>query len=437
MTQLINPNDIHSAADTWNGFIYQGKVALYHVLKLINEKADVIGLHLQLDSLEDFAIVRYEDGEPKPVSLHQVKAVNSHYYSKYKTAFEKLERRKDDFPCDDDAFFHLAVQNEKTNQEIEGIHKKLKIYDYNGNHYCRIEELNDLIKVQAGMCLDKFNLTHLSNNNYIETLCNELESLISNTIVDVHSQNHSPNGDSINKLAYYNTISLIRFVQIIQSDIAGIIQDKNYFTKKLKTDLNRYYQEFCFEREDEILESQQLKLHKYLIYLNGLNNLEFERFLQKIMPHRYVKFSNIQEYKDNSLLINEVKGAFLSILNEIKESDDLNKIGWIDDAHKKYYPSTIVISNTATSKLNISIDILKTVLETLVDVPFNADFIITEGCNVPSIAEEANKSTRINQLDLEALNGSSSHEYDKITSWKNMSLIDLEQAKQKLNENIN
>ena len=26
MIQLINPNDIHSAADTWNGFIYQGKV---------------------------------------------------------------------------------------------------------------------------------------------------------------------------------------------------------------------------------------------------------------------------------------------------------------------------------------------------------------------------------------------------------------------------
>lgn len=38
MVQLIDPNDIHSEADTWNGFIYQGKVALYHVLKLTNEK---------------------------------------------------------------------------------------------------------------------------------------------------------------------------------------------------------------------------------------------------------------------------------------------------------------------------------------------------------------------------------------------------------------
>jgi len=111
MTPLIDPNDIHSASATWNGFIYQGKVALYHVLKLINEKDSVEGLHLQLDSLEDFAIVRYENNDPKPVSLHQVKAVKSKYYLKFKEAFEKLEKRKDDFPCDEEAYFHLAMNN--------------------------------------------------------------------------------------------------------------------------------------------------------------------------------------------------------------------------------------------------------------------------------------------------------------------------------------
>lgn len=66
MSNLIDPNDIHSAADIWNGFIYQGKVALYHVLKLINnDKDNVDGLHLQLDSLENFAIIRYENNEPE------------------------------------------------------------------------------------------------------------------------------------------------------------------------------------------------------------------------------------------------------------------------------------------------------------------------------------------------------------------------------------
>ena len=437
MIPLINPNDIHSAADTWNGFIYQGKVALYHVLKLINDKNNVDGLHLQLDSLEDFAIIRYEDAEPKPITLHQVKAVKSHYYSKYKEAFEKLEQRKDNFPCDEEAYFHLATENEKTKADIEAIHTKLKVYEYDGNTYCKIEELQGKIKVQANNCLNKFGLIHLSNDNYLEILCNELESLITDDIVNIHAQNHSPNGDSINKSAYYNTISLNRFRDIIIVDLSGLQQDKNYFIKKLKIDLNRYYQEFCIEFEDEIDEEAQNKLHLYLVHFNRLDKFQFEEFLQKIMPHRHVKFSVLQEYKDNSLLINEVKTAFLYILNAIRSPDDNDKMGWTDSQSKKYFPSSIIVSNSLASRQNISIDILNTALDTLIEVPFNSDYIITEGCNVTSVIEEVNKSTRINQSDIDVLNNSTSAEYDKITKWKKISLIDLEQAKQKLNENNN
>ena len=271
----------------------------------------------------------------------------------------------------------------------------------------------------------------------MEILCNELESLITNNIVLIHAQNHSPNGDSINKSAYYSTISLNRFRDILSADLTSIQQDKNYFIKKLKIDLNRYYQEFCLESEDEIDDEAQIKLHQYLVYFNSLNNQQFEVFLQKIMPHRHVKFSTLQEYKDNSLLINEVKTAFLSILNGIRSPDEVNKMGWTDSLSKKYFPSSIIVSNSSASKQNISIDILNTALDTLIEVPFNSDYIITEGCNVSSIIEEANKSTRINQPDIDILNNSTSSEYDKITKWKKISLIDLEQAKQKLNENNN
>ena len=89
---LINPNDIHSAADTWSGFIYQGKIALYHVLTLMLNEANVDDLELQLDSLEDFAIVRNDGTNISPVSLHQVKAMKSHLYSSYQEAFNNLEK---------------------------------------------------------------------------------------------------------------------------------------------------------------------------------------------------------------------------------------------------------------------------------------------------------------------------------------------------------
>ncbi|WP_143187736.1 ABC-three component system protein [Flavobacterium sp. CF108] len=314
----------------------------------------------------------------------------------------------------------------------------MKIYNYDGDSYCKIEDLQDKIKAQLNNCLTKFGLPHLSNDNYLETLSNELESLITDNVVSIHAQNHLPNGDSINKSAYYKTISLNRFRDFIATDLTSLHQDKIYFTKKLKTDLNRYYQEFCFENENEIDQEAQKKLHLYLVYFNNLNDSLFESFLQKIMPHRIVKFSTLQQYKDNSLLKDEIKKVFFNILHSIRHSDDdINKIGWIDTEKKKYFPSTIIVSNTSQSKQIISVEILNTALETLIEVPFNTDYIITEGCNVLSILEEANRSTRINQSDIDILNDSTSAEYDKITKWKNITLIEIDQAKQKLNENNN
>jgi hypothetical protein len=47
----------HTAITTWSGFIYQGKVAIYHVLQLIVNMKDGDELVLQLDSLDDFSIL--------------------------------------------------------------------------------------------------------------------------------------------------------------------------------------------------------------------------------------------------------------------------------------------------------------------------------------------------------------------------------------------
>ncbi|MQZ39149.1 hypothetical protein F4T96_13345 [Acinetobacter nosocomialis] len=50
----------HSAISSWGGFLYQGKVALFHSLKLIvdgNFDGKVIDtFELQLDSTDDFAM---------------------------------------------------------------------------------------------------------------------------------------------------------------------------------------------------------------------------------------------------------------------------------------------------------------------------------------------------------------------------------------------
>ena len=95
----------HTAAATWSGFIYQGRIALYHVVKLLHDKteAELAELFLQIDSIEDFAIIKYGLRDSViPVTMHQVKAVKSNYYSSYKDDFNRH--------CD---FFESIVENIK------------------------------------------------------------------------------------------------------------------------------------------------------------------------------------------------------------------------------------------------------------------------------------------------------------------------------------
>jgi hypothetical protein len=432
MTQLIDPNDIHSAADTWSGFIYQGKVALYHILKLINEKDSVDGFHLQLDSLEDFAIIKYDENENiVPISLHQVKAMKSILYSSYRKAFEKLEKRKEEYPCEDDAYFHLATENERNKADLEISHSNLKIYEYNGNPYCKIEDLQNQINEKIKLCLQKFNKVEFVNNdNYILNLCGELDDIITSQILAIHACNHSRNGLSISEGAYNFTVPLTNFIEKIVANPDDIMFNKEFYCKKIRFDINNYYQEFCITFEDDINDEQRKKLSNYLIYLNSLNNVEFESFLQKITPQKHIKYSNLNEYKRNTVNDDDFKLSFLYTLFEIRSTDSIgnSEIGWKDSNNKIYFPSTINTPNEIVNKKILSQDIIKVSQDNLVEVPFNSDFIITSSCQIDSIEKEAGKIFDVQEGE---------ELYDRITNWKKVTLINREQAKQILNGNNN
>lgn len=105
---VLKENLPSSAITSWGGFVYQGKVALYHCLKLLTEKSfqnkPIEYFELQLDSTDDFAI--YNEG--KVVSTHQVKAKLSQYLSEYISAIYKAAGIETD--CDDNTirYFHVA-----------------------------------------------------------------------------------------------------------------------------------------------------------------------------------------------------------------------------------------------------------------------------------------------------------------------------------------
>ncbi len=91
----IDIKNINTAISTWSGFIYQGKVALFHAIKLLTEDSNPSQFNLQLDSLEDFAVLNGEE----IISIHQVKAVKSSYYSTYKPEFIKICTKSRKYTC--------------------------------------------------------------------------------------------------------------------------------------------------------------------------------------------------------------------------------------------------------------------------------------------------------------------------------------------------
>ena len=126
---------LNTAISSWSGFVYQGKVAIYHVLKEINNP----NFTLQLDSLDDFAIL---DANGNIISMHQVKAKKSHYFSTYNEAFSQLQDGGLITGCNS-LHFHLAqIITDKTVPDIEIDYSPVKVYKYGISPFCSVDNID-------------------------------------------------------------------------------------------------------------------------------------------------------------------------------------------------------------------------------------------------------------------------------------------------------
>lgn len=424
---LIDPKDIHSAAATWSGFIYQGKIALYHVLKLLNEDTDNLKYSLQLDSLEDFAIVEKVNGEINPITLHQVKAMKSKLYSSYKEAFDKLEKRIDDFPCEG-AYFHLATENERSKEEIKEEHPNMDIYsNYNGDCFCPLEQIDEKCEKEISDYLIHKNLQHLDNSDTRAIFKNNLESRISGRIIEIHSKNHKDD-ISIREGAYHLIIPFTDFEAILNSNPQDSLDNENYYLFLTKELLNQYYTEFCLEivedleeQGEELTNEIKEKLSEYLQQINGLNKNSLISFVQGLLPNREVKLRTIKEFKDFNVQKDEFKDAFLKILYELICAS--GKIGqnlfWKGTDNLRY--TATAINSGQLNKHKICKRIYRNITDIDINVPYEANKLITGSIDVKSLRNELNSQNHIYKEENSKKNN--------IVKWFDVGLISLNNAK--------
>ncbi len=106
MTEVSSQIANSSAIPAWSGFVYQGKVALYHAIRLLLQR-DNEAYCLKVETLEDFVIYGRNQ---EVLSLHQVKTMQSRYRSAYESALQQASKVTDRCNGDTVRWFHVSME---------------------------------------------------------------------------------------------------------------------------------------------------------------------------------------------------------------------------------------------------------------------------------------------------------------------------------------
>lgn len=196
----------HSAIPSWSGYVYQGKVAVYHALRSIennlsvNTNAVFDNYELEIEWQEDFAIKvngLYE-------SIHQVKAYEKNSsptaYNKALTdLYEKLSKgigasgwlhiwNEIHFTTKTDSKNFPELKNANKGSYNQAVVDKVDIYEYcNGNKFCDLDEIDSLIVKKIGEIYSKknFDISSKTDKQY-DFVRFKLYQIIDSHIIEVH-----------------------------------------------------------------------------------------------------------------------------------------------------------------------------------------------------------------------------------------------------------
>lgn len=334
-----------SAISSWSGFVYQGKVALYHSLKLIHDGD--LDFELQLDSSDDFAI--YKNG--KLHTAHQVKAKISKYRSGYTKALEQSALIEHDKDKGTTRYFHVSVPLENTEDHKGASGETVEFYRYGDKFHCGLGEVEGLTKELIQKICDKQSITvsdNLINLNYCL-----LSEKISTMAIHAHRLNQV-DGLSENQAAYENLIGARSILDSILNE--NPYHNKDYYAVELKVRLQTHLEE-CLDlalpnMTDATYErARRLSEHVRETHINELKTLcqmikPSERFqvVQTSDIRRYTKliqalsvepiFNHLPHYLDSenrfyvptALDVDESEECESDMIREMKTNGDLLRL---------------------------------------------------------------------------------------------------------------
>lgn len=379
----------HTAISTWSGFVYQGKLALYHCLEMMSSGYEANrDLKLQLESQDDFAIFR----DQHCLSMHQVKAYKETHFSAYSKGIktQRDNARQRGTPL---AYFHVARAVTDIPATFEADYEPVRFYTYpippdvEGNvtqSFCPLSDVDRFIREKIASLLAQAPGLPPWKISLGETIQSALEAIVNSKVIMVHSQIHE-------SVRHQTEIAAREFIEF--SELYGVLEaidyslfnNEGFFLSRLQIDIGTYYHDFC-ELQKGLSQSACHKLDDYLAAIAALDIEGMKTFLRVTMPHKKGRFSTLSEFKDQSLDRDSMRLGMFTIFWKLVQAARNEGSGvtfsWLDDG-RFYYPTGI--HHAAEHQESICHDIMRQALSEDVECLFECGALITSAIDRPSI----------------------------------------------------
>ncbi|MDI3091479.1 hypothetical protein QJ133_10090 [Priestia megaterium] len=438
----------HDATPTWSGYNHQGKVALLIALDVIlNEgiksEQEAIPYSLELEWVEDVAIKKNNEY----IAIHQVKAYKNQNISNYGDAIWMLLGKAHLLKIPK-AYLHTILSVEVNFLDIKDINLKDKNEEYrttlndknvaeqtfekfatylysSDRSYCPLEDIDVLIQERICTFINSVDNVVNTEKQIKFTYLNLLEQIHENVL-----KRHSKIQAGIVKQNDQNRLDIdsIEFSEIVRILIKNYEDSSNsYYTYTLKQLLSQYTDEFLGQLYEEQVPVDIVTIFKHVIdTILSLDHEEFLLFCKKISPHTNVKKLNVNEF--HSLL--PADGIYDSLFKIIKtlarkpETRD-NDIRYAL-SEKIYMPTAIHASQDQGQRIARGILNNDSMLELL----FSIDTMISERINIPSIGVHAQK---VMEISAEVLGEEGiPEEENKFIKIKKIRIIDVGKSREEL-----
>ena len=403
----------HDASHSWSGYAYQGKVGIFVLLKHLNAyhgNQPDIHFHdwkLEFEWLEDFSIMQGD----RYISIHQVKTLKDTNIGAYESAISQvLCNAWAEYTYQITPSFHVS-------SNVRNPHNIFYEYHYNGSSqkYCSLNQIDDLIKAEISTFLSSHNIAD-NNSVAIDTHFFALLAIIDNHVKTRHHiiQTTRPANRQIERIAFTEIVNSLKSDSRQFSNERMIYEKKAYFAKVID--------EFSQDKTSKIKE----KLKIFAREAFDLEN-DFVKFSKCTIPHIPSVFNNemsITDFQD-ALHRDLIKDALLKTIEKIDRHYDCVGHKFIYEKNlNKFLPTAITRSQDDCNEICSSILENPFAVEDL----YEMDFFITERINCNSIEAEANNFNEIRDEDLQ----SPENKANKINELKKVEIIDINQAKGKL-----